>query len=288
MTIDILIKQNLLSKKTMPLEVILGEHLCYGNVENDFLLTGKLGKDKFIAYNPDSIGRGFSVIWNPNEKEKIALRLSIPSTPQELKDFYAAVERMVKYWDGTLIVDGIQSSLPKYLSTYDSMVESNYKAIKQLSAQVLEEEKELTLYSAMWPLTVGKEEAVLFVENPDRYAEWLHKMQTVDAYFPTPSVFEDENGEFFAVYALSDNTCTIFPYQPTIPYGPIDPKTGNRIECKKWIVAIYIEFMEEPVYSLEYSKFLALTPENKKIHYDSKHFLLSELTIQELYDLYSK
>lgn len=285
MAIDILIKQKLFGKKTMPLEVILGEHLHYGSFVNDQLYAGELGETEFVAYNPDSIGRGFSVIWNPNEKKKIALRLPIPSTPQELKDFYAAVERMVKYWDGILIVDGIRSSLPKYLSTYDNTVEFNYNAIKQFSVQILLEENELTLYSTMWPLTVGKEEASLFMGNPDQYAEWLHKKQSIDAYFSSPRFFADDNGEIFARYILTDNTPTILPYRPTVPFGAIDPQTGNQLECKKWMITLFVESKEEPIGEMEYSKFLDIIPESEKNYYDSNHFLLSQLTEEEIYDL---
>ena len=166
MAIDVLIKQKLFGSKTMPLEVILGEKLHYGNFVSDQLNVGELGDTEFIAYNPESIGRGFSVVWNPKEKKTIVLRLPQPSTTQELKDFYAAIERMVKHWDGKLIVDGNRVSLPDFLSAFDNMVDFNHKIIKQFSQQVLDGEHDtLTLYSTMWPLAIGKEEATLFMEN---------------------------------------------------------------------------------------------------------------------------
>ena len=123
MSIDVLIKQKLFGSKIMPLEVILGEHLHYGNFVNDQLHVGELGETEFIAYNPESIGRGFSVVWNPKEKKTIALRLPQPSTTQELKDFYGAIERMVNYWNGKLIVDGSRVSLPEFLSAFNNMVD---------------------------------------------------------------------------------------------------------------------------------------------------------------------
>ena len=65
MAIDVLIKQKLFGNKTVPLEVILGDSLHYGNFENDRLNIGELGETEFLAYNPRRIGRGFSVIWHP-------------------------------------------------------------------------------------------------------------------------------------------------------------------------------------------------------------------------------
>lgn len=282
MAIDVLIKQKLLSSKTMPLEEILGENLHYGNYERDQLNVGELGETEFIAYNPESIGRGFSVVWNPKEKKKISLRLPQPSTIQDLKDFYAAIERIVKYWNGTLIVDGSRVNLPDFLNTFDNMVDFNYKIIKQFSQQVLDGEHDtLTLYSAMWPLTIGTEEANLFADDPDYYAKWLHEKQSIDAYFVSPRFYLGDNG-IIAKYILIDNMPAVFPYKPTVPFGATDPTTGKQLECKNWLILLGLESEKEPLCEMEYSRFLSLIPENKKSRYDGNHFLLSELTEEEI------
>jgi hypothetical protein len=72
---------------------------------------------------------------------------------------------MVSYWDGKLIVDGSRVSLSAFMSAYDNMVDFNNKIIKQFSQQVLDGKHDtLTLYSTMWPLAIGKEEASLFTD----------------------------------------------------------------------------------------------------------------------------
>ncbi len=282
MAIDVMIKQKLFGSKTMPLEVILGEHLHYGNFVNDQLNVGELGETEFVAYNPESIGRGFSVVWKPKEKKTIALRLPQPSTTQELKDFYTTIERMVKYWDGKLIVDGSRVSLVNFLSSFDNMVDFNNKAIKQFSQQVLDGEYDtLTLYSAMWPLAIGKEEATLFMENPDNYAHWLHEKQSMDVYFATPRFYVGNNG-IFARYILVNSLPTVFPYQPAVPFGTTDPTTGKQLECKEWLIWLGIEGETEPLCEMEYSKFLSHISENKKSKYDGSHFLLAEMSAEEI------
>lgn len=282
MAIDVVIKQKLFGNKTMPLEVVLGEHLHYGNFVNDQLNVGELGETEFVAYNPESIGRGFSVVWNPKEKKTIALRLPQPSTTRELKDFYAAIERMVKHWVGKLIVDGSRVSLPDFLSTFDNMVDFNNKIIKQCSQQVLDGKHDtLTLYSAMWPLAIGKEEATLFMENPDYYAQWLHEKQTMDVYFASPHFYVGDNG-IRARYILTNDLPAVFPHQPTVPFGATDPTTGKPLECKEWIICLGIEGEKEPLCEMEYSKFLSLLSENKKSKYDGSHFLLAEMSEEEI------
>ncbi len=282
MSIDVLIKQRLFGNKTMPLEVILGEHLHYGNFVKDQLNVGELGETEFVAYNPQSIGRGFSAVWNPKEKKAIALRLPQPSTTQELRDFYDAIERMVNYWHGNLIVDGSRVSLPDFLSTFENMVDFNNKILNQISHQVLDGESDaLTLYSTMWPLTIGKEEATMFMENPNYYAEWLHEKQSVNVYFASPDFYIGDSG-IFARYILTNNLPAVFPYQPTVPFGTTDPSTGKQLECKEWLILLGIEGEAGPFCEMEYSKFLSLIPENKKSKYDGSHFLLAEMTEEEI------
>ena len=291
MAIDVLIKQKLFGNKTMPLEVILGEHLHYGYFVNDRLNVGERGETEFIAYNPESIGRGFSVVWKPNERKSISLRLPQPSTVQELTDFYAAIERMVKYWNGKLIVDGSPVRLSDFQSSFDSMLDFNERIIKQVSQDVLDGKHEvLTLYSTMWPLSVGKEEATLFIENPDYYAEWLHEKQSMDVYFASPTFFAGDEG-IFGRFILVNNLPAVFPNQPTVPFGVTDPATGKQFECKEWLILLGVDGEKEPLCEMEYSRFLSLIPFHKKSKYDGNHFLLTEMTEEEIRllsnDLYS-
>ena len=281
MAIDVVIKQKLFGGKIMPLEVILGERLHYGNFVNDQLNVGELGESEFIAYHPECIGRGFSVIWNPQEKRKIILRLPMPSTTHELEDFYAAIERMAKHWDAKLIVDGNRMCLPDFLASFDDMVAFNNNAIKTFFTQTLEENHTLSIYSAMWPLSIGKEEVELFVENPDYYAQWLHEKQSIDAYFASPRFSEGENG-ICGRYILTNDMPAVFPHQPVMPYGATDPATGKALECEDWRVFLVIDGEKKPLCEVEYTKFLDLIPEHKKTKYDASRFLMAALTEEEL------
>ena len=81
MSIEVTIRQTGLFKKTLPLSVILGDELQYGRLVGERLEPGVLAPDWFIAYNPQHIGRGFSVDWLKSEKKQVYLRLPMPSTP---------------------------------------------------------------------------------------------------------------------------------------------------------------------------------------------------------------
>lgn len=289
MSIEVSIKQRFFGNKTMPLEVILGESLHYGHFTEDKLTVGKLGASEFIAYNPQSIGRGFSVVWNPKEKKNINLHLPLPSTVQELTDFYAAVERMAKYWDAKLVVDGNKVSLDTFMAGFQNMLEFNEHAIKHFSQQILDKEDDRTFvfYSTMWPLSIGKEEATLFLNDPDSYAKWLHEKQSVDVYYVTPSFYIGDNG-IFAKYLLFNDLPSVFPNVPFIPVGMTDPITKKPLKCDQWIISFQILGEIKPLCEMEYSEFLSILPEDKKSKYDADHFLLSALTEEELRALSAK
>ena len=162
MSIDIVIRQKGLIKKTMPLEVILGSKLEYGVYDDGLRLEkGKLGETEFAAYSPSSLGRGFSVIWNPKEKEEIVLRALNPTSEGELREFYSSIERMTDYWKCTLEVDGNICDPEEFMQGLDDMVQFNFRVLREMVSKVASgEEKMLTLFSAMWPLTVGKESII--------------------------------------------------------------------------------------------------------------------------------
>ena len=282
MAIDVVIKQKMFGRKTMPLDVILGNNLSYGNFDVEQLIPGELGDAEFVAYNPQSIGRGFSVIWNPKETKQIVLRLPQPSTTQELADFYTAIERMVKYWDAKLIVDGAKVSLDAFTAGLPDMVEFNHKMICQFSRQVLDGVHDtLMLCSAMFPLVMGQEEASFFLDQPTAYAAWLHEKQCMDLYYESPH-FNLDDGGVMGKFVLFQGTPSVFPNQPAAPFGAMDPRTNQPLECARWNVMIGIHGESAPLCEISYSEFLQLIPADKKSKFDATHFLLSEFTEQEI------
>lgn len=282
MSIEITIKQKLFGSKTMPLEVILGNDLSYGFWENDQLTEGKLGETEFIAYDPNAIARGFSVIWNPDEKKAVTVRLPQPSTNRELRSFYDAVERMAVYWGGALIVDGTRTKLSAFLSEFDNMVDFNDKIISHFTEQILNgENQNLTFYSAKWPLTIGLEEAERIHADHNFFAQWLHERQSMDVFFCNPRFFVGDVG-IFGQYMLMNDLPTVFPVTPSVPFGMTDPATGKSLECSQWRVALVIEDQPVALCEIDYADFLRRIPENHKTRYDETHFLLSALTEGEI------
>ena len=176
MSIEVTIKQKGFFKKSITLDVILGKELAYGWFDGVRLVKGEFGKNEFIAYHPEHIGRGFSVDCEPYTKDSVYLRLPHPSNPQEIRDFYDTVQRIASYWKCSINVDGVNTSLKKFLSGYEDMVKFNENVITMFCRGVLTEEKgPTTLFSALWPLHLGKEEAEIFLQDAEKFYLWMHE-----------------------------------------------------------------------------------------------------------------
>ncbi len=283
MSIDISIKQKGLLKKTMPLEVILGQELRYGCYEDVLRLEqDKLGENEFIAYHPKHIARGFSVAWTPHEMNQITLRALTPSTTEELRDFYDAVKRMTDYWKCTLEVDGNRISPYEFQNGFANMLDFDRRALKHFAKSVVSGEiGEQTLFSAFWPLVMGKPEAERFVNDPNAYAAWLHDKQSIDAYYAKPSFFKTEDG-IVGRYALTEGTLSIFPIKPYVPFVVCDPETGKELQCNEYGIFLYSVTRDESLGVAEYNKIMQSINPAKLSRYDANHVLIEELTLKEM------
>ena len=282
MSIDVVLTQKGFFKKPMPLEVILGKELAYGEMEGFRLIRGQLGKTEFLAYHPAHIARGFSVIWSPEEKERIQLRALMPSTEAELRDFYDAVDRMVSYWNGRLEVDGAPMNADQFQAGFSEMVSFQQRALEDMCRNILAGMNgDLTLFSARWPLVVGKEEAYRFLEEPETFGQWLHEKQSIDAYYAAPLFFNGPAG-ILGRYVLTEEVRSIFPTQPSVPFGAIDPKTNQKPVCDDFAVALYSNTRETVIGEIPYDRLLQKIPPEKVSQFDGGTVLLEPLSLSEM------
>jgi len=290
MSFWITIKQKGFSKKPLPLEVILSEKLKYGAFSGDCLEKDVLGEGEFIAYNPEHIGRGFSVTWAPGEKKKIEFRLPIPSTPEELRDLFEAAERVASYWNASIVADDMKMKLPAFREYYNEMVKHNENMIKRFSDEVIKGTYEtLTLYSALFPLHLSREEAEVFANTPEAFYRWLHEKQSVDAIYSSPSFFMKENGGTVAIFNFVKGKTHIFPQKPTVPFGITDPRTGKKLECDDYgIVFLEKEGDENPETSMSYEEFLTRAEKFGKQKFTAELFLLPALSEEDYAKLIEK
>lgn len=283
MGIDITIRQTAAKKKALPLEVILGETLVYGAFDGLRTNPGELGARDFIAWNPDHIGRGFSVEWKEGEKRKVDLRLPLPSTNEEIKDFYDCVERIATFWNCGVEEDGQKAELSVFLAGLEGVQETNDRMIIEMAEQVFMGEKDgsMTMPSAIWQLAMGKEEAREFLHAPEKFGAWLHDRQSVDAYYAVPQFF-DRGGRPLGRFALPVEVPTILPRIPQVPFGYVDTETGLPLVCDIWDIAFYDSEEKKVFACMDYDSFLDRVDASKCERYDGDCFLVQGLDVKEL------
>lgn len=287
MSIDITLKRKGLFQKELPLAVILGDELQYGAFDGLRLTPGEKDETEFIAYSPQWIGRGFSVEWAEGESKQVNLRLLSPASREELRSFFDCVKRIDEFWKCHIEVDGTATTVKEFLQRFDEMVEFNLRALRNLLEEILSGKSgALTLFSAMWPLTVGKAEAKEILENGglEAFRNFLHEKQSIDAYYAKPNFYADEEG-YFGAYVLSEDVRSIFPQKPYVPFGFADPQTGKRLEVSRWKLFLYAHSLETTIGNVPYDAFLGKLPKNKVQTYDANHILLENLTLQEMQEM---
>ncbi len=276
MSLDITIKQKFPYLKTVPFELIVGDELQYGSFENMSLKLGIIGEGEIVLFHPKHIGRGFSVVWNENEKKQIDIRLPSPSTRFELADVYRCVERIAGYWNCQITVNGQEMNKEQFRAGYRNMVEFEERTLDYMCEKIIDgSNQSFTLFSARWPIVISKSEAEQFKGEPVKYAEWLHKMQDISAEYAEPLLYKTDEG-LLGRYIFTDGIAEIFPKKPWLP-----PSAGESAKCEKWIVSVFDNENGDQICDIEYYEFLSKIS-NRCKPYDCDHIITEKLTLEEI------
>ena len=288
MSIDVTITQKSLIKKTLPLNIILGDELKYGAFDGMRLDPDVIGEGGFIAYNPKHIGRGFSIKWNEQEKEKIELRALTPANPDEIRDFFALVERICSYWKCELEVDGEKLSIREFLARLPEFIDFNEHSLKAFFEELVSgKQKQFSMFCAMWPLEIGIDEAKRFVENPEEFYSWMHERQTIDAYYAKPSFFVSQDDSIFGRYVVTEDVRSIFPLTPSVPFGNVDPDTHEQLKCDTFVVGLYSTTEDSGLGLVPYDAFLEyVLPKSEK--YDGFNIIFEGLSFEDMKELLNR
>lgn len=297
MSIDIVIRQKGLFKKTLPLSVILGDSLACGVYEAGYRLDpGEWRSEdgEILVYDPHHKGRGFSVIWTPTQKKGVVLRALHPTCAEELKAVYAAVARITDYWHCSLEVDGNPMTPAEFQAGFSDMLEANDRYLDLFIKESLDKEpyESMTLFSAFWPLEFGAKEAAEVKNAPEgapaRFARWLHEIQSVDTYYAVAEYAEEEDG-IVSRFAFTEDCDSLFPVKPSVPFG-ITGADGKPLEVSRHEVAIVATSAPSMsvIGTIPYEAFMAALSPDKVSYYDARRVRIAPHSLSELKELISK
>lgn len=294
MSIDVIIRQKGFFRKALPLSVILGDHLVGGTYDRHFRLAeGHVAPGGEMAvYNPAHKARGFTVSWS---RRSATLRALNPTTARELEDFYAAVERIMGYWNATLEVDGFKNvPLQTFLEGRSAMIQHNEQYLVRFIEKAMDKKplESVTLFSALWPLELGAKEAAEIRNAPEgipaRFAGWLHEMQSADTHYAAAGYSEEANG-IVGRFAFTEDCDSLFPVRPSVPFG-VTGADGKPLEVSRYEVAIVATSTPSVsvIGTLPYEAFMAALSPDKVSYYDARRIRIAPHSYSELKELISK
>ena len=295
MSIDIVIRQKGLFKKTLPLSVILGDSLACGVYEAGFRLNpGEWRSEdgEILVYHPHHKGRGFSVIWTPTQKKGIVLRALHPTCAEELKAVYATVGRITDYWSCSLEVDGNPMTPAEFQAGFSDMLEANNRYLDLFIEESIDKEQyeSMTLFSAFWPLEFGAKEAAEVKDAPEgapaRFAEWLHEMQSADTYYAVAGYMEEDDG-IVSRFAFTEDCDSLFPVKPAVPFG-VTGADGHQLVVSRYEVAIFSTTTQSVIATIPYDAFMTSLSPDKVSYYDAKRVRIAPHSLTELKELIAK
>ena len=271
----------------MPVNSILGNHLNYGVYHSNQLTPEQFAENGFIAYNPQMIARGIRVYWRAQEKQKITLHLSIPTSSEEIKELFDMVGRITAVWKSNTVKVGSQYIYPQLLDTVIEKYQAvNLKTLHEVGLTVLDGSRGLMIMGcAMHRLVIGKHEADYFWSgtDTDAFRDWMNERQSVNAILSEPEIYEpkDHIGAKVGEYSVYSGIPTIFPKHPAVPNKYYDFKTGRPMfEVSFYRVRLIDQ--ETPVGYLTFQEFMRELPADSCDYYDADDYLIRSLTREEL------
>ena len=284
MGIDITIKQKGASIKEIGPSVILGNNLVIGYF--DGVRLGENPEEGYpVAYNPNLIGRGISLGFSEGYQD-VYLRLSFPTSSEEIDELMSIVKRVTEFCESDIEVDNESVTVEEFEGRRESFIGGSKAALKHISKAILDGEYEnLTLYSTMWILFIGKKEVELFSSSDDlsTIRDYLHEKQVIDAYYAKPMFYKDKNsGKILGMYVLSEDTRSILPIEGYMTEDYRDRETGEfSFEVDEWKLTFMKSTGESHEIIADYNKFMAALPESSKNYFDTKSVIIESVSTDE-------
>lgn len=218
------------------------ENLVYGVPNEAWVFTLYEGKNDirnqlFMLYDPYRIARGFTFYLDGDCN--IEMSLNLPCAEEDIAHFYHAVGALCK----SCRVDSFeQEGEPHALSDIPALQEENILFNRRLIHEDIEEN--LTIFGSIYPIVI-EDELYPKLRNSDEasaakiFGDYLHEKQKDRYYFAKPALYKnDSNGMLNAYYTLTEDTPSIFPLNPHLPYGY---NQENRELIENWRVGFAVK-----------------------------------------------
>ena len=284
MACDISIKNSRLFKSPLSISDIIGkENWVFGTSDDSGRMEeGKNdGSGPLVIYNPSSIGRGIQVLNIGNRKE-IQLSLPLPATEDDVRMLFSTAERIASLWKAkNMIVDEEEVMISDTAVHIERCLNANAGLFDTLKNELLSEY--ITLFCAVLPICVNKEDLAGFAADYKSFGQFLHKRQRIDAYLSV-ALFGEFADEICSHYIIFNGGEIILPKVPDMKCIV----NGEESVCSKAYVIISGLFPEEKTSRMDYNAFLEKVPADKKSEFDCHNLVIRSLSLKKLREIFSR
>ena len=272
MAVDVKIKQKSLFKKKVTIkEIIELTNLSYGVCDEAYRLIPKEIGPRTILYDKNKLARGIELSLENND---IILRLSLPTTPKEIRCFYKIIETICKNFNTNTYIRNEETVQIEDNGTFiKSDEEGSIYGLKDMK-DILEtkEYPYMQIFGVYHPIAIGSKEIKEIDNNLENFENLLNKLQQLDLYYAAPKLYQTPD-KLIAVYAIGTEIPSIVPLKP----GIISNKSKD---IKDWFVFL------PGNKAIKYEDFINNVDHNN--YYDANHIVicLKEEKIKELITKY--
>ena len=259
MAVNVQIKQSGFFKKTLTVpEIAAMCNMKYGISDENFRLKGDELDEFSLLYNPDKLARGIEISFDDKD---INLKLSLPTTGGEVRDFYGVIEKICgrlklkEYFrdDERVSVDDSQHCI-----TADMTASAD--ALMSIGDKIQNGETDnFIILGISNPISLGPEEIKVIDGDYDNFEKLLDRLQQMDVYYAAPLVYSKAEDHLFGCYAIGEDIPSVVPTKPYI--------LMSNLDVKEW----YVLMPNNTV--VRYENFIENV--SQKVHYDGNHVIVN-------------
>lgn len=271
MAVDVKIKQKSLFKKKVTIkEIIELTNLSYGVCDEAYRLIPKEIGPRTILYDKNKLARGIELSLENND---IILRLSLPTTPKEIRCFYKIIETICKNFNTNTYIRNEETVQIEDNGTFiKSDEEGSIYGLKDMKDILATKEYSyMQIFGVYHPIAIGSKEIKEIDNNLENFENLLNKLQQLDLYYAAPKLYQTPD-KLIAVYAIGTEIPSIVPLKP----GIISNKSKD---IKDWFVFL------PGNKAIKYEDFINNVDQDN--YYDANHIIVC-LKEEKIKDLITK
>lgn len=265
---------------------VAGYHDPYGRFREE---EDDQSSNYVVVYDADCINLGVRI--TEMSSSKVCMQLPLPCTKQDIDLFAYLIKRIAALWNVKKVEfdDGKEeiSALDSYITQLSFTSMGFLKGIDEMIPD--KEIESFVINCAMLPISISVEKVKSFSEDYQAFSEYLHDLQSVNAFYSVPQLYQNHEGGYYSIYTVIQGAFIL----PDDPFGTIGLLYGSEVECENASVVFIGANVEEEgenasmtCMKKDFKEFIESVPESHKQKFDESHTLYYDMSYKLMLDAF--